>query len=204
MDQHQSSSAHNEQPHNFTDIHERLSQTQALLVWKAPLRPYKKSGKKVLRFFIAVALLLSIIVYFFGDNILLIPIWAVLFLFYTLTITPPPVVENKITRFGLEVAGITLRWETLSYFYFTNRFGYDVLTVVTVPPYSLQSYMVIPNAQIKQKVATILAEHLMYEDNPRRTLTDRLIEMLAHLIPEDEEEPVTASSAPQTQPAATL
>ncbi|MGB9883678.1 MAG: hypothetical protein ACPLRN_04185, partial [Microgenomates group bacterium] len=60
---------------------------QVVFSWKAPLRPYKKKSALILRFYIAIALLLSLIFFFFGDKILLIPVWAILFLFYVLTIT---------------------------------------------------------------------------------------------------------------------
>src|SRR3989338_4341121 len=112
-----------------------MENPQTVFAWKAPLRPYKKRSRLVLRFYLAVTLLLSLIVFFFGDKILLIPIWAVLFLFYVLTITPPPEVENKISKFGLETAGVTLRWEALSHFYFTKRFNFDILTIVSHGPY---------------------------------------------------------------------
>src|SRR3990172_5294460 len=105
-----------------------MENPQVVFSWKAPLRPYKERSRLVLRFYLAIALLLSLIVFFFGAKILLIPIWAVLFLFYVLTIPPPPEVENKITKFGLETAGATLRWEPLSHFYFTRRFRFYVLT----------------------------------------------------------------------------
>src|SRR3990167_6232298 len=81
---------------------------QVLFSWKAPLRAYKKRSKNVLKFYLAVALLLTAIIFFLGDRILIIPIWSILFLFYVLTITPPPIVDNKITKFGIETAGITL------------------------------------------------------------------------------------------------
>src|SRR5690242_4039972 len=110
---------------------------QVIFAWKAPLRAYKKRAKNVLRFYLALAFLLSIVVFFFGDKILLIPIWATLFLFYVLTITPPPEVENKISTFGIESAGVTARWELLSDFYYTKRFGFDVLTIVSHAPYYL-------------------------------------------------------------------
>ena len=70
---------------------------QRIFVWKAPLRAFKKRGKNIVRFYGALAFLLSLIVFFFGDKILLIPILTLLFLFYVLTITPPPEVENIIT-----------------------------------------------------------------------------------------------------------
>src|SRR4051812_47741995 len=112
---------HEEAKQSYTPIDPNNPQT--LLAWKAPLRAYKKRSKSVIRFYLALAFLLSLIVFFLGDKILLIPIWTVLFLIYVLTITPSPEVENKVTRFGIENAGVTLRWEVLSHFYFAKRFG---------------------------------------------------------------------------------
>ena len=161
---------------------------QVVYSWKAPLRAYKKNNKRVLRFYMVVAFLLSVIIFFLGDRILIIPIWSILFLFYVLTITPPPMVVNKITRFGIETVGITIRWEVLSHFYFTKRFGFIVLTVVTQDPYNLHAYMIVPNEEVKRAVMRILAEHIVYQDKPRLTMTDRMIHWLSYLIPEDEEE----------------
>ena len=61
-------------------------QDQTLFVWKAPLRPYKKRSTTLLRFFLAVALLVSAVVFFFGDLVTILPIWALLFLFYILNV----------------------------------------------------------------------------------------------------------------------
>jgi len=174
---------------------------QIVFSWKAPLRPYKKRSKIILRFYLAVALLLSLIVFFFGDRILLIPIWAILFLFYVLTITPPPEVENKITRFGIESAGITLRWETLSHFYFSERFGFHVLTVVGHSPYFFHVYLVAPNEEIKKRVTIILSEHLIYQEKPQKNITDKMIDFLVKLIPDDQEEPDHPTSSSTTQAA---
>lgn len=160
---------------------------QVLYSWKAPLRAYKKRSRNVLRFYIAVALLLTAIIFFLGDRILIIPIWSILFLFYILTITPPPQVENRITKFGIETAGITLRWDVLSHFYFTERFNFTILTVVTQAPYYMHAYLVIPKERIKKDVMKILAEHIVYQERPQLGLTDRLINLLSYLIPDDDE-----------------
>jgi len=175
---------------------------QVVFSWKAPLRPFKKRSRLVLRFYLAVALLLSLIVFFFGDRILLIPIWSLLFLFYVLTITPPPEVENKITKFGIETAGITLRWETLSLFYFTSRFGFWVLTVVSHAPYFYHAYMVVPNEEIRGKLVELLTPHLIYQEKPRRSFTDRAVDLLSKLIPDEPTSPASPQAAsPKPQPA---
>lgn len=160
---------------------------QVIFKWKAPLRPYRKKNKLILRFYIALSLILSLIFFFFGDKILLIPVWALLFLFYVLTITPPPEVENKITVFGIESAGITIRWEVLSHFYFIKRFNFYVLTIVSHPPFISYIYLVVPNEEIKKKLIEILSEHLIYQEKPQRNLTDKIVDWLTRLIPEEEE-----------------
>ena len=161
---------------------------QTLLKWSSPLRPYKKRSAGILRFYLAVAFLLSAIFFFFGDRVLLIPVWSLVFLFYVLTITPPPDVENKITTFGIEAAGVTMRWDSLSHFYFGKRFGFITLTIVSRAPYFYHAYMVVPNEELKQKLVSILSLHIMYQSRPTKTLSDKMLDFLSVLIPDEEEE----------------
>lgn len=175
---------------------------QVFFSWKAPLRPYKKRSHIILRFYLAVALLLSLIIFFFGDRILLIPIWSVLFLFYILTVTPPPEVENKITKFGIEAAGVTLRWEILSHFYFGSRFGFTTLTVVGKAPYFYHLYLVVPTQEMKLNLIKLLSERLVYQENPHKSITDKMVDWLSQLIPEDKLSEAPRSSVFSTpQPA---
>ncbi len=160
---------------------------QRLYSWKAPLRAYKKRSKLIIRFYLALALLISLIVLFFGDFILVIPVWSLLFMFYVLTVTPPPEVEHVITTFGIETTGISLRWEVLSHYYFTKKFGFDILTVVTHAPYSYHAYLVVPNAQVKKEIMILLSKHIMYMEKPRRTVTEKMVDILSNLIPEEED-----------------
>lgn len=170
---------------------QKIVNPQVVYSWKAPLRPYKKRSAGVLRFYIAVALLLSLIVLFFGDKILVLPIWTIMFLFYVLTITPPPEVENKITRFGIETAGNTFRWEFLSHFYFIKKFDYHVLVIVSIPPYHYHLYLVLKDEKTRQDLITILSQHLIYQEKPHKTFTEKLTDWLNKLIPEEETIPST-------------
>lgn len=163
---------------------------QEIFSWKAPLRAYKKKSSGVLRFYVALALLLTLLVFFFGDRILILPIWSTLFLIYILTITPPPIIENRITKFGIDTSGRTYRWEHLSHFFFVKRFDYDLLVVVGQPPYSNHIYMVVPNEKNKNELTKILGEHLVYMKEPQRNLTDRMASWLMSLMPDEEGSPV--------------
>jgi hypothetical protein len=171
---------------------------QLVFAWKAPLRAYKRRSTSVLRFYLALALLLSLIVFFFGDRVLLIPILTLLFLFYVLTITPPPEVDNIITTFGIETAGISLRWEFLSHFYYTKKFHFNVLTLVSNAPYFYHTYIIVPDEEMRKKVTEILSHHLMYVEKPQRTITDKMVDWLSNLIPDEADEmPTQAPLSPQ-------
>lgn len=163
---------------------------QVLYSWTAPLRPYKKRSSSLLRFFLALSLILSVFVVLFGDLITLLPVWALMFLFYVFAITPPPRVENRITRFGVEAAGVTLRWDMLSHYYFGSRFGYDILTLVGHAPYRAHSYLTIESDEVKRGVVPILNEHLMFLSKPPHTFMDRLIALLSQVVPDDAVEAV--------------
>jgi hypothetical protein len=163
---------------------QKIVNPQLIYSWKAPLRAYKIRSAGVLRFYIAVSLLLSLIVFFFGDKILVLPIWAVMFLFYVLTITPPPEIENKITKFGIETAGNTFRWDFLSHFYFIKKFDYRVLVVVSVAPFYYHLYLVLRDEKIIHDLVKILSEHLVYQENPQKTLIDKTTEWLTKLMPD--------------------
>ncbi len=163
------------------------SNPQVLYTWKGPLRPYIKRSRKVIRFYLALAILLSLITVFFGNYMLLLVIWTLLFLFYVLTITPPPEVETRITQFGIETVGTTLRFDYLSHFYFTHRFTYEILTIVTHPPYFDHFFIVIPNVEVKAAVIKYLSEHVIYQEHPQKTAVDRMIDWCLKLVPTEDE-----------------
>lgn len=171
---------------------------QLVFSWKAPLRAYKRRSNSILRFYVALALLLSLIVFFFGDKVLLVPILTLLFLFYVLTITPPPEVENLITTFGIETAGINVRWEFLSHFYYTKKFHFDVLTLVSNAPYYYHIFLIVPDERVKMQINAILSKHMMYVEKPHRNFTDKVLEWLTNLMPDDDEDQKERPSSAQT------
>ena len=175
-------------------IQNNVPNPQTILSWKAPLRAYKKRDSGILRFYIAISFLLSALVFLFGDKILILPIWAVMFLFYTLTITPPPEIENKITKFGVETAGNTYRWDFLSYFYFSKRFDYDVLTIVSVAPYYYHIYLVMDSKETIEKITKILSDRILYQENPKKTFVDKLVDKFSSLMPSDEKPHTSTAS----------
>ena len=159
---------------------------QTLYSWTAPLRAYKKKPAGVFKFYSAVAVLLTIILFFLREYILAIPIWATMFLIYALTITPPHDILNTITKFGIHTGSNAYNWENLSHFYFIKKFDYHILVVFTKLSFGHPIYLVIPNDTVKKEVLHLLADHLIYQESPIKTFGDRVAEALTTLMPEEE------------------
>lgn len=161
-----------------------LSNPQIIYLWKAPLRAYKKRGSGVIRFYVSLALLLSLISFFFGEPLLIFPIGAITFLFYILTTTPPPLAEHKLTKFGIETTGITFRWDLLSHFYFTKKFDYHILVVVSNAPFFYHLYLVVRDEKTKNNLISLLSDYLIYQEHPQKTFSDKMAEWLTRLMPD--------------------
>lgn len=189
-----SESSSSERPHSQSG----KSHPQEVYSWKAPLRAYKRTPAGVLRFYTAIAVLLSIIAFFFREFILIIPIWATMFLVYVLTITPPPIVRNTIMKFGIQTPNHTYSWESLSHFYFIKKFGYHILVVFSRAPYTHPLYLVVPDKKIKDDLTDLLSDYLIYLKEPRKTLSDKMAEWLTSLLPEDPDEEKSSGNKPKT------
>lgn len=174
---------------------------QILFAWKSPLRPYMQRSPQIIRFYLAVTLLASLIIFFFGDRILLIPLWTLLFLFYVFTVTPPPEIEHKLTEFGVETSQIVYRWEDLDHFFFNKRFSYDILVIVT--RWEDYAYLVVPDNKVKDKIMMIMTAHIIYKEEPKKNFTDKAVDWVLKFVPDEsrnhtplKDEHLTSSQTP--------
>jgi hypothetical protein len=78
-----------------------------------------------------------------------------------------------------------------------------MVTIVTHGPYYMQSYMVVPNEEIKRRLVQLLSEHIIYQEKPVRSLTDKLVDWFSMLVPDDEEPTIKTSSFDQKGAPAT-
>lgn len=103
-----------------------------LFSWKAPARPFKKRDKEFFTTVAAIGLLMGLILFFTGGFLPVAVIIALVFLVYVLSTVPPEEVEHKITTRGVYFAGKQNPFIELRRFWFTHRFGSDLLVLETM------------------------------------------------------------------------
>jgi hypothetical protein len=138
--------------------------TRESFSWKAPARPFKKRGVEFFTTVAVLAVLTGIILFTIEGFMPVLVIISLVFLIYVLTTVPPDEVEHKITDQGIFFAGRRIAWKNILRFWFTQRFGNDILVLETAMIPS-RVEMVI-NSQDKEKIAKLLEEKVLYEEVP--------------------------------------
>ncbi|KXK07336.1 MAG: hypothetical protein UZ21_OP11001001101 [Microgenomates bacterium OLB22] len=157
---------------------------QLLYEWSAPARAYKKNTGGILRFYIAVALLLAIIVFLWGDKFLLLPIFSVLFIFYVLTTTPPRDVHYKITKFGVFVGDSFYKWEDLTHFSIVKQFEMSQIVITAHIPFEFHVHLTVIDETSLSKLMSLLSEHLIYQEKAELSISEKLLEFFSKLMPQ--------------------
>lgn len=108
-----------------------LPVTRELFSWSAPTRPFKRRDREFYITIAAVAFLVAVILFTIEGFLPVVVVFALVFLVYVMTSVAPGMTEHKITNRGVVFANKRYFWHELTRFWFTQRFGNDLLIVET-------------------------------------------------------------------------
>ena len=143
-------------------------QEKVLVTWSAPARPFKRRTREFYVTLLAVAGLIGAITFLIEGIMPVILIGALIFLFYVLSTVPPQVVDYQITTLGVRFAGTLTEWSNLGRFWFTHRWGTDLLIFETYSIPGRLEFVLDPT--VKEKAETTLKKYLVMEEVPPSVL----------------------------------
>lgn len=153
------------------------------LLWSAPVRPHKKTTPYTVRLLFLFGILFSLIFLFLNDKLLIVGVWAIVFAVYVWMKTPPLVVENKITNFGIYWYGDIIPFSSLYAFTVEKKGQEDVLKIfLSQTAYSHLSLVLPSDAITRNRIITYLHEQIPYVDNPPRSGLERFSGGMARLF----------------------
>lgn len=139
-----------------------------LYKWMAPSRPFKRRNRDFYVTAVAIASLIGLIMFFIDGFMPVLLIISIVFLYYVMSTIPPEDIEYKITSQGLKMADKLTEWPMLGRFWFTNRFGSELLVVETASfPGRLE---MVVNKTDKDQITKVLSKHLTHEEIPASVL----------------------------------
>lgn len=169
-----------------------LEEERTLLSWKAPARPHKKRSKDFYTTIGAIVFLLSVILVFFKEFLLIGVVWAVAFLAYVLSKTEPDTEEYSLTSRGVKTGKNRYLWPELRRFWFEEKWGFEILMVDTFRAFPGRLMLMLGDTP-KEKLKTILVKRVMH-DQPEEGFVDKATKWLQEKVPlEEPQETVSAS-----------
>ncbi|MBI3290153.1 hypothetical protein HYZ78_02045 [Candidatus Microgenomates bacterium] len=148
-----------------THQEERTLKEETLFSWRAPIRPFKARSSHFFWTAILVAILLSIIGFVIEGFMVVVLVWAVLFLVFVLSKVPPGETDYEITNKNIKIAGKKYALEEASRFWITERGGHKLL-VFDIPfrfPGRLE--LVLSEVDI-ESLKDKLGKYVEYEEEP--------------------------------------
>ena len=139
-----------------------------LFTWKAKSRPFKKRNREYWVTIVAIASLLSFIMFLAEGTMPVILIVSIIFLYYVLSTVEPHEIFFKITNKGIRVEDKLTEWNLLTKFWFTKRMNDTTLNFVTTKfPWNLE--LMVQEKDVS-KLKSVLLEYLPEEEPEKNTL----------------------------------
>jgi len=154
---------------------------KTLFVWKSPARPFKERNREYYTTIGAIVILLSIILLFAREFLLVAVIVSFAFVSYVLASVKPEEVEHEITTRGIRTGGRFFRWSVLGRFWFSEKFGQRMVSIETAMAFPGQLLMLIGH-QDEARVKEILRKYLLHE-TPEPTFLDNASSWLSKKVP---------------------
>ncbi|MBU1181273.1 hypothetical protein KKB64_01310 [Patescibacteria group bacterium] len=153
---------------------------EVLLAWSSPSRLFKKRDREYFTNIGAIVLLLTVILVFAREFVLVAAVLSVVFLVYVLSTVPPEEIKHKITNLGVESAGHFYRWETLADFWFEEQWGQIILIL---RPIFGTRIIILLGDQKRSEVRGLIAKHIPFREQPEKSWVDNAASWLTKKIP---------------------
>lgn len=150
------------------------------LSWSSPSRLFKRRDKEFFTNIGAIVFLLTVILVFAREYLLIMAVLSIVFLIYVLSTVPPEEVLHRITNLGIESAGHFYRWETLAEFWFEEQWGQ---TLLILRPIFGSRIIILLGDQDKAKARQLIAKNIPFREQPEKTWVDNAASWLTKKIP---------------------
>ena len=156
-----------------------VREVKTFLTWKAATRPFKKRNRDFWTTVLAIVFLISLILLFIKEWFLIAAIIALTFVYYVLSTVPPEEIEYSITNRGIRFANLEYPWESISRFWFSQKWGQDLVNFEFGNAFRLSWVL---GSQDKKEVQEVLEKFLPLEE-ATPTFFDRASEWLTRKFP---------------------
>jgi len=159
----------------------RRQPEEELYTWKAPTRLFKKRNREFYSTVAAFVLLLSVVLLFAKEFLLIGVIMAFGFVVYVLSSVEPEDTEHRLTTYGVRMGDKLYYWDDLARFWWEGKWKEQVLTIEHPSEYPGKIILLLGKGK-KETIDKILNEYLV-EEKPEDTFVDKASQWLQDKVP---------------------
>ncbi|MEK7533082.1 MAG: hypothetical protein AAB542_01500 [Patescibacteria group bacterium] len=153
---------------------------EVYVAWSSPSRLFKKRDREFFVNILAIVFLLSVILVFVREFVLIATVLSIVFLIYVLATVPPEDVNHRITNLGIESTGHFYRWEEFADFWFEEQWGQHM---VMLRPFMSPRILILLGSEKQEKIREMIARHIPYREEPDRSWVDNAARWISEKIP---------------------
>ena len=161
-------------PHQPNVDIKALGEKKIFLTWEGNSRPHADDPTTASynRTYTVIGIVIGVILIILQEFFLLLLIGSMLFVRYVLAKVPPEKITYTLSTHGITIDKDTYYWSELLQYFFTEYNGENILAVdiagATVPRLFISF-----NKKDKQAIKDVLDQHLIYIENPPKSVLDR-------------------------------
>ncbi len=169
-------------PQEEVDDRSYSHDVRTFLEWHAPGRPFKEHSKEYFINSFLIMMALEIILFLFGQYLLMLVVFSLVFLTFAMSIVPPHTFYYKITTEGIRVEDYFLIWDELYDFFFIKHHGKEVLYLTTKSYYPGEVKISLGDVSTEE-VKSVLLQYLPYREFVKPTFMEKSGDWLTKNFP---------------------
>lgn len=141
-----------------------VKEEKTLYQWQALERPYQRKDREFWTTILSILGLVCLILFFVKEWFLIATLVSLAFLYYVLTTVPPQKATYRVTNHGVYIApSQRITWEVLRRFWFSKKWGHDVLNLETWLKFPRVASLVINKNEVK-KIEKLIGKYIPKEE----------------------------------------
>lgn len=156
-------------------------QEKDLYTWEAPSRLYKKRNREFYSTVAAIVILVSLILLFANEFLLIAVIASLSFVVYALSAVEPENVTHTLTNRGIRSAGKLHRWQNLGRYWWEVKWRQEHIHIELPLNFPGKLLLVLGQGS-KNDIESVLNRYLIKE-KPDPTFVDKAAKWLGEKVP---------------------
>ena len=153
-----------------------------LFEWISPSRPFKTHSKQFYRTAISLVLLVTIILVFMGELLLIGVILSIFFVYYVLSTVAPDQIKHKVTKLGIDTGNYFHKWEEMKEFWFDESHGEKMVVVQLYMGFPTHLRLLLGDVT-PEVVKKLFSPQIPFKEKPEKTFLDKASTWLSQKIP---------------------